>query len=125
MNKRNHAGAAGPPSLPPPTPLFIPNVPGLVSTVMPTWAPQRTPETGDDGVAAHMPDLYQQLLLCHMMSFGMGNPARPSEISGRSPVSDTTGIPGSTCDGLVPPVMAWQLRENSAQGCICLESEVI
>ena len=85
---RHHAGAAGLPSLPPPAPLFVPNVPGLVSTVVPTRAPKRTPEPGD---------------------------GRPSDISGISPVSDvapytskgpsrdksrsTTGVPDSTCDG--------------------------
>ena len=43
---RHHAGAAAQPSLPPPAPLFTANVPGLVSTVVPTRAPQRTPRIG-------------------------------------------------------------------------------
>ena len=68
-------GAAGPPSLPPPAPSFIPNVPGLVLTVVPTQAPQRTLETGDGGVAVHMPDPHPQPMLCHMMSLDTGNPA--------------------------------------------------
>ena len=75
--------------LPPPAPSFVPNVPGLMSTVMPTSTPKCTPETGDGGVAPDTPDLYQQFLLCHFMSFGTGRqPGRPLEISGISPVSD-------------------------------------
>ena len=118
--------------LPPPAPSFVPNVPAFMSTVMPTSAPN---VTGDGGVAPDTPDLYQQFLLCHFMSFGTGRqPGRPLEISGISPVSDVApytskGLSrdkspdvGTTCVSGPTPVTARQLRQNSIPGPYLLKS---
>ena len=129
---RHHAGAAGPLSLPPPAPSFVSNVPGLVSTVVQTRAPQHTPKTWDGGVAVHTPDLHPQLPLGHMMPFSMGNPAE-HRVSAEYPVSDvapytskdpsrdrspdvgTTGVPVSTSGG--PATETCTRRMWSIESC--------